>query len=97
MIYRAFSHEHDVITHIGAVYGHCYEGFKMMITKTAIAAAIIASISCTALAAYKLDWPSFTPADRSSCLKSTGSTGVYTDLLKCLEERRTDRQFPEGP
>ena len=34
------------------------------------------------------DWTLFPPADRANCLKSTGSTGAYTDLLKCLEIKR---------
>jgi hypothetical protein len=34
------------------------------------------------------DWTRFPPADRANCLRSTGSTGAYTDLLKCLEIKR---------
>ena len=68
-----------------------------MFTKTAIALAIMASAASGALAAPRQDWTSFAPADRTSCLQSTGSTGAYTDLLKCLELRRDARQFPQRP
>jgi hypothetical protein len=34
------------------------------------------------------DWAWFAPADRSSCLRSTGVNGRYTDLIKCLEIRQ---------
>jgi len=43
------------------------------------------------------DWTSFPPADRASCLQSTGSTGAYTDLLKCLEIKRNARQLAKQP
>jgi hypothetical protein len=36
------------------------------------------------------DWTRFPPADRASCLR-TGSTGTYTDLIKCLEIKRDAR------
>jgi hypothetical protein len=68
-----------------------------MFTKTAIALAIIADTTSGALAADKQDWTSFAPADRTSCLKSTGSTGAYTDLLNCLEIKRAASQFPKEP
>ena len=67
-----------------------------MFSKTAIALAIAASVASAALAAGKLDWTSFSPEDRANCLKSTGSTGAYTHLIKCLELKRAERESP-GP
>jgi len=43
------------------------------------------------------DWTRFPPADRASCLKSTGITGSYTDLLTCLEIKRDARQLSKQP
>jgi len=43
------------------------------------------------------DWTRFPPADRASCLGSTGSTGTYTDLLECLEAKRDARLLPKQP
>jgi hypothetical protein len=65
-----------------------------MFSKTAIALAISASVASGALAAGKLDWTSFSPEDRTSCLKSTGSTGAYTHPIKCLEAKRGERTPP---
>ncbi len=41
------------------------------------------------------DWTRFPPADRASCLTSTGITGAYTELLRCLEIKRDARQLPK--
>ena len=38
------------------------------------------------------DWTRFPPADRVQCLKLTAS-GLYTDLLTCLEIKRDARQI----
>ena len=43
------------------------------------------------------DWSRFPPADRANCLRSTGSSGTYTDLLTCLEIKRDARQLPKEP
>jgi hypothetical protein len=43
------------------------------------------------------DWTRFPPADRASCLRLMGSSGTYTDLLKCLEIKREARQLPKEP
>ncbi len=42
------------------------------------------------------DWTSFPPADRASCLTSTGSGGAYSDLIKCLENKRDARRPKES-
>jgi hypothetical protein len=68
-----------------------------MFAKTAIALAIIASTASGAPAADKRDWTSFAPADRASCLRSTGSTGAYTDVLNCLQIKRAAGQFSKEP
>lgn len=44
-----------------------------------------------------MDWTRYPPADRASCLRSTGSTGAYTELLKCLDIKRAARQLPKQP
>jgi hypothetical protein len=41
------------------------------------------------------DWTSFPPADRASCLMSTGSGGAYSDLIRCLETKRDARRYKE--
>ena len=43
------------------------------------------------------DWTRFSPADRASCLSSTGIYGAYTDLLRCLEIKRDPPQRPKQP
>jgi hypothetical protein len=43
------------------------------------------------------DWTRSPPADRADCLRLTGSTGAYTDLLRCLEIKRDARQHPKVP
>jgi hypothetical protein len=68
-----------------------------MLAKTTIALAVIAGTASAALAAPGRDWTRFDPADRASCLLSTGPTGTYTDLLDCLEARRDARQLREKP
>jgi hypothetical protein len=42
------------------------------------------------------DWSRFPPADRAECLRSTGASGAYTDLLTCLEKKRYARQTLQG-
>jgi hypothetical protein len=41
------------------------------------------------------DWARFAPADRASCLRSTGVNGRYTDLIKCLEIRQEAHRLPQ--
>jgi hypothetical protein len=43
------------------------------------------------------DWAQFAPADRSRCLQSTGISGRYTDLIKCLEIRQEAHRLPQKP
>jgi hypothetical protein len=43
------------------------------------------------------DWTRSPPADRAHCLRLTGSTGAYTDLLRCLETKHEARQHAKEP
>jgi hypothetical protein len=95
MIYRRYTQQQDV-KQVGTSES-CSDskGVPTMFSKSAIALAISASVASGALAADKLDWTSFAPEDRASCLKSTRSTGAYTHLIKCLEAKRADRSPPD--
>jgi hypothetical protein len=41
------------------------------------------------------DWTRFPPADRATFPRSTGASGTFTDLPRCLEIKRAARQFPK--
>jgi hypothetical protein len=73
----------------------CIAPGALILSATALSKAPAGDVS--AQAQFAMDWTRYPPADRASCLRSTGSTGAYTDLLTCLEIKRAARQLPKEP